>query len=203
MSDRYHARTNLLRERSLIVALETVVSFLEHHDQQCALVGGLAVAYHANPPVTADVDLLVDGYWKDLLARCKAEFRPQGWRVTVFGFPTKMQRPGQPMKGVRLVTPDDITFDLLTTSRDEYLRSVLDRSEHVVVASVDGATPVATARLRVATPEDLIVMKTMSDRDKDQEDIAALRSAGKTLDEAYVLATMLKLGIVKDAHFNA
>lgn len=203
MSERHNARQNLLRERWLLERLRDVADFLRDSNTPCALVGGLAVAYHANPPVTADVDLLVNATWKTLLGVCKAHYRPLGWRVTVFGFPRKLSRPGQPMKGVRLVTPDQqVTFDLLSTGHDEYLQAMIDRSALVMLVSGSPNSPTtgeATACVRIAPREDLIITKIMSGREKDTEDVEALMNA-TTVNKGYIVMTMAKLGLKGGSH---
>lgn len=48
--------------------------------------------------------------------------------------------------------------------------------------------------VKIATPEDLIVMKTLADRPIDRRDIAELREIfGKKLDQSYIGATLRRL----------
>ena len=199
VNQRRDGRTGLLRERGTVSRLRNMFEFLETIGFRAALIGGLAVAYHANPPITADVDLLIYGYWKELLKACKKYCRPLGFRVTVFGFLTKRQRLGQPMKGVRLITPEgDYTFDLLTTGRDQYLRSVIDRSVEITLYSMPQnlarIEPQEMADIRVVMPEDLVVMKIMSGREKDVDDVRVLVASGwRPVNHEQIALTMASL----------
>lgn len=175
MSERIWTRKKILENAVFLKTLKEVTDALNHAGVRYALIGGLAVAYHANPPVTIDADFLVDSDNMDIL---EILFQGEGWKVHPLIFATKQR--GFPKYGWAIRKKGRTHIDIISTSQDEYLSKV-----------VRGAVPVSLGGVRVpmVTAEDLIVMKTLVGRDKDLDDALALRMKMK-VDEKYIRKTL-------------
>lgn len=175
MSERIWTREKVLENSVFLRTLREVTAALDRTGVKYALIGGLAVAYHANPPVTIDADFLVGTDSMDVL---EVLFQGEGWRVIPLIFATK--RRGLPKYGWAVRKRGRTDTDIISTSRDPYLSK-----------AVCGAVPVSLGGVRVpmVTVEDLIVMKTLVGRDKDLDDALALRTKIK-VDEKYIRKTL-------------
>jgi hypothetical protein len=191
MSERQYLRSQLLKSKDFIEVVREVDSILGDTFPMC-LIGGLAVGYYSNPPVTVDIDFLVDATMEDL-DRVAWHFEGRGWERSVLRF--THQRPGFPKRGIELhrIDPDFSTkavsiqdVDLISTGGDVYLTSVVARAVEVEVDK--------DLVISVVTPEDLIVIKSLVGRDKDLEDIAVMeRALKKTLDYDYIERMLAQL----------
>ena len=151
-------------------ALVAVSAALDEMSVPYMLIGGLAVALWGEPRATLDVDLSVwvePGQFDDAVRQIVARFRtiPD---ALAFARRTRVL-PVETSSGVRA----DIVFAALPAER-----GMIDRAQTLSVAG---------ARVRVASVEDLIWMKLISERAKDTEDARRLvrRFRGK-LDQAYL-----------------
>lgn len=152
-------------------ALGELASALESLQIPYALIGGLAVSLRGEPRATLDVDLAVwveaDALGATVDALCH-RFRSVSKDPAEFVRSTRVL-PLMTSQSVRA----DIVFGLLPTEREIVRR----------------ATPmtVAGTSVRVASVEDLILMKLVSERERDQEDARRLlRRFGKQLDRNYL-----------------
>lgn len=139
-------------------AITLMADAFERHRVRHALIGGMAIAYRANPRATIDIDLLVaaDGMTigrvvSDLVA---AGFSPDEREILKNWIENQMAvlRFGQ----VRI----------------DWLKPVLPLYQHVV----DDAEPLQAfgKPLSVASVEGLILCKLLANRSQDQADISAL-----------------------------
>lgn len=131
------------------------------------VVGGIAVLVHGVARLTRDIDVTVllrpeQSLW--LAEVLRPEFLPLVKEVEQFVSETRVL----PLRGED-GTPVDVIFAGLPFEEDAIVRA---RSERL------GATTI-----RVCTPEDLIVMKILSSRTKDREDVVRIvRSRQDELD---------------------
>jgi hypothetical protein len=145
--------------------LETLIEvtelFKDNHIDYC-LIGGLAIMLYHGRANTVDMDFYV---LVNDLAKVKEVFEKNSYAVRDAGeYQLKTKVKG---------TPIDILF------ADSYI------GEDVVKRATQ--KPLGKHFVRVATPEDLIVLKTIADRTVDRRDIEELREIfGKSLDEAYI-----------------
>ena len=155
---RHNARRNRLQSADFAAALDTIRRNML--GLEWAVIGGVAVAFHANPPVTVDIDVLLYG---DRSIEDDLRGRMTDWGMKRLWFPSSSMR-GLPQHGwqFRHETGFQAECDILLTGMDGYLRQVVQR-----------AKPQASG-VCVATPEDIVVMKSMIGRDKDWEDIQEL-----------------------------
>jgi hypothetical protein len=155
----------------LEAALGELVSSLEALSIPYALIGGLAVSAWGEARATLDVDLAV---WVE----------PAEVDATVGALCRRFQPlPKNPVEFVRathvlpLTTPQsvraDIVFGILPVEKDIVQRATLMK--------------IAGAAVRVASVEDLILMKSASERERDLEDARLLlRRFGNKIDRGYL-----------------
>lgn len=156
----------------LLEAVKQVQEFLEHEGWSFMVVGGLAVAVWGRVRATQDVDISVavpPHERQRLVERTRQYFTPV---------------PDDPEKFIArtnvlpIVTESGIPVDLIcawTDMEEEAIR----RARSVEVEP--GFT------MRVAAPEDLAVMKFISERPRDREDVEGiLIRSGTTMDHTYV-----------------
>jgi len=156
---------------SLEEALLEVTSCLESLSIPHMLIGGLAVSLWGEPRATLDIDLIL---WVE----------PEKLELTVQRlcerFHTPVAAPREFVELYRilpLITAQGVRADLIFASLP-YERHAIDRA-----ATKD----VAGRPLRVAAVEDLLLMKAMSEREKDLEDARRLvRRHAASLDRRYL-----------------
>ena len=177
MSTRFDAQQDAFNTdafRRLLAAVQEV------QQSNAVLIGGMAVAYYSNPPVTVDADFLIRAD-KYSLTFVREALEKAGWDCVPLRFVTNQK--GFPRYG--LSCKNEVgSADLLCTGHDSFLNSVVNRAFTVAVLGV---------KTLVVTPEDLIVIKTLVGREKDIEDITHLyRTLKGKLDEQW--AELRRLG---------
>ena len=186
MSSRRDARKNVLLSADFQAAIADIKARLA--GKQWALIGGLAAAAHANPPVTVDIDILMIGdhsqelsdemrYRMSVPTLKETPSDALGWGMDRLWFPTS-QLHGLPKRGWQFHHRTEFVaeLDVLITDGDAFL-----------TRAVESAVVVARVPAKVITAEDLIITKSLVGRDKDWDDILDLqRTLEGKLDEAYV-----------------
>ncbi len=179
---RKYARYNLLKSKKFLSTVTHVWQVFPKHSW--VLIGGLAVAHYANPPVTVDVDILFDN-------KNYSEFEIPDWingeivkwKSRPLWFMTGLA--GFPRKGIAFSKKGHADIDVLFTGKDKFLRSAVDDHE---VLKIGGFS------IPVIAPENLIIMKTLAGREKDDDDVAALwGKLGDDLDNEYINKTLSRL----------
>jgi hypothetical protein len=133
-----------------------------------ALIGGHAVNAWLEPRFTADVDVTVQA-GAEGVARLRAILEEGGFAV-------------QREYGADLPSgPDFVRF----VSRDGLVRLEVQAAKTDLQRAVVARALSAEEGVRVATPEDLIVLKLIADRPKDWIDLTGLARLG-SVDWAYV-----------------
>jgi hypothetical protein len=138
-------------------AIHSLLRLLEESKVDHALIGGHAVNAWLEPRFTADVDITVQAGSEEA-QRLTEVLVAAGYRVA--------RRHGDALPSgpdfVRFVSENEMVTLEVQTAKTEFQREVLRRA-----ASRE-------ERPRVATPEDLIVMKLIADRPKDRIDLLGL-----------------------------
>lgn len=135
-----------------------------------AVIGGLARNHWAVPRTTFDLDLTVVAN-APAIAKVVASFAEAGFKVM------RQQEAGSPSGPdfVQLYNPDTHQVVEFQTAKTEYQELLIER-----------AIPLpALAPLRVVTLEDLVVLKLLAFRRKDQDDLREV-AEGHTVDWAYI-----------------
>ena len=148
-------------------AIDALAALFDRTGVPYVLIGAHAVNAWTEPRFTADIDLTMQAGGDDF-ARLTAALGAEGFSI---GRQHGAELPSGP-DFVRFVSADGGTVLEIQFAKTEFQREVIRRAvvEH-------GA--------RVATPEDLIVMKLIADRPKDQIDLRGL-AALPGVDWAYV-----------------
>lgn len=148
----------------LIRAVEILGEVFEARGVRYALLGGLATMLRGRPRFTQDIDILLDvpqialpGLLDDLVER---------------GF--SMDRD----MVIRQFVREHMTSFRFGTVRIDWLKPVLPLYDHALAAATSFPWTEGH-RLRVLSPEGLIVTKLVSFRPQDQEDIRVLLAANR------------------------
>jgi len=137
---------------------------LQAREVEYAVIGGVAVAIHARPRFTKDIDILVKESGLEAMTDI---LEGEGYRKAA---------PSWTFKDTKLTLHRFIK----TESEDEMLIDVLvaGSAEHeAMVDQADTAESESLGRMRVARCEDLIRLKRARNSKMDQADIEALEEA--------------------------
>jgi predicted nucleotidyltransferase len=157
-----------LAQRIPYPALGDLVKWLEAEGVPYVIIGGLSVSIVSQPRPTIDVDLVV---W----------LHPERWNVflesgTRYGIKPREADALEFARKRRVLLLEhadtgigiDVSFGALPFEQE-----MIDRATRVSIGGVE---------LRVATPEDLIVMKMIAHREKDLRDIDNIMRVCQELD---------------------
>ena len=143
----------------LMQRLHDVTAFLESHEIEYALAGGLAVAVWGEPRTTYDIDFVVASS-EPQIVRLKTLVESS----TLFAFEAEdLRLTDLSIVRAHLLTADGkdvILVDFLCVE-SEFASSLLSRRIQL---------PVGGQNLFVVSPEDLLILKLQSARAKDLED---------------------------------
>lgn len=162
--------------------LPYVARLLDSVGVSYVVIGGHAVNCWLEPRLTGDVDVTVTGD--------RAQTESLRAKLLSAGFRVAREHRTEAASGpdfVRFVSADGETVIETQTAKTEFQREVIRRA----VSTPEG--------VRVATVEDLIVLKLIADRTKDQADIEGLLSLG-SLDWAYIEKWAATWGVLDRLH---
>ena len=148
--------------------LATIARLLERAAVPYVVIGAHAVNAWVEPRITADIDVTAATDAAGM-TRLERTLIAEGWSV---GRTHGAEQPSGP-DFVRFVSSDGVMTLEIQTAKTDFQREVVRRA----AVTDDG--------VRVASPEDLIVLKLIANRPKDQVDLLAL-VALTDLDWAYV-----------------
>ncbi len=146
--------------KETISRFERLLADIARSEVDFAVVGGLAVILNGYPRLTLDVDILVDDDAENVrrLLRCLEKWG-EGWarelRVEDF----------EPQEGSIRIT-EEFDLDVFTRMRGQSLDDFRARLGYLEASG---------ARIPYLAPEDLILLKQGSWREKDQLDVAAMK----------------------------
>lgn len=162
-------------------ALAAITSFLERLRVPYMIVGGIANLIWGEPRATIDIDVtvLVPGERLDgFIADVRAEFEILVSDATAFVHDTRVLPIAAP-SGVRI----DLIFGLLPFEEDAVRRAVTVNA--------------AGRSFRVCTAEDLIIMKIISERERDLSDARAIvQRRFPELDLEYLEPRIAEMGLL-------
>lgn len=167
-----------------IAVLLRVADALRAGGVDCAVYGGLALAVYGEPRETKDADLAVAGVSSQA---CEQALREIGVEV-VKAF-DRVRFGGNLVTRFTLVESNAgsglNTADLVEPRSERYSRAALARATE---GTLRGET------IRVLMPEDFVVFKVLSTRERDLEDAATvLRALGSRVDRARIAAEIAEL----------
>ena len=159
-------------------AIRAITEVLESLHIDYAIIGGIANAVWGEPRATVDVDVTVSVNSHEIprtVAAIAAHFRSPIADLAPFVQQTRVL-PLDTDDGVRI----DVIFALLPFEVDAIRRA--------------RKVPVSGRTVAVVTPEDLVLMKIISDRPRDLGDAEAIvRRRGAELDRDYIEARVKEL----------
>lgn len=154
--------------RDLSAVLSSLSQWLKDQQVRYAIIGGVAIGFVAQPRATQDVDAVI---WIDLDR--VDDFLESG---KDFGFVPRIPDPVSFARKTRVLLlrhqQTNIGIDL-SCGALPFEQEMLDRSTELDVGPIN---------LRVATPEDLIILKAVAHRQRDLIDIDNLLSVHRELD---------------------
>jgi len=168
----------------LFTALASITNFLRVRGIPHMVVGGLANLVWGQARLTEDVDLTI---WD-----ASANLDPCIKDLTEAGFVVVPPDPAAfaaTMRVLPLQAPNGIKIDLIL--------AMLPMEK----TAIERALPlrIGPTEVPVCTAEDLIILKAVSTRLKDQEDVRGIIDRmGKRLDLTYLLPILRELGILLD-----
>lgn len=168
-------------DKPLQTTLGDAVRLLQQHQIPYALIGGLAASLQGEPRVTADIDIVIATGVEDALGLLSAT------RVSSF----------EPLfPGVEEVVRQAFILPLRHRSTGVKVDLSIGMSgfEQQLITRAQ-ATEVASQSLQLATAEDMLVMKVLAGRPRDQQDAIGIAMVqNKSLDWNYCLKTATELG---------
>lgn len=167
----------------LLLALETMVNWLEKQQTPYMIFGGIANTLYGNPRQTFDIDIKISVPSE----KEKTDFIEQLRNVAVL-------LPSRPMQfiaetGVLPVTLHDVRIDLVFAQLP-FEKQAIERSRSELFFSIP---------IKVCTVEDFIVQKAVSPRRKDWDDIETVIGIEKeNIDWPYLLKHSRELSVFLD-----
>jgi hypothetical protein len=138
-----------------------LVMELEKYEVRYALVGGVAMAFYAEPRFTRDIDILVDS---EDYQRAKAILEKDGYFESASPW-TFRNVAIELHRFLKVIPEDEMMIDILV-AKDENVRRII--RDAVQAESEDG-------RVRLANKKDLVWLKRSRDSKQDQADIEKLK----------------------------
>ena len=149
-------------------ALNALAAVFDAMDTDWAVIGGHAAnIYRDEPRLTGDVDLMLIATEGEMAAIADV-FRQRGWRVS--------HRPGDQWL-VRLGHPVHGRADLIA-AETEYQRGAIRRAQRSRLREAGEA--------KVIRAEDVVILKLIANRYRDEDDVASILTAGTPLDSEYL-----------------
>jgi hypothetical protein len=159
-------------DRSLRSALDAVRLLMRHFDDRGLVIGGVAASILGKPRLTRDIDVTLlldlDDLHVLLLAASAVNMVPRVPEVTEFARQSRVVLLRHEPTGIDI----DISLGALAFEAEAIARGrVLD---------------LAGVKVRVPTPEDLIIYKTVAHRGQDLQDVYNIIQANPGLDAARI-----------------
>ena len=173
-----------MNNRGLLAVFNKLEKAAHDSNVKIVIMGGLAVSIYARPRATLDIDGIIELDERDIgNFLTSAEKRGFSWDK---GLPVKR------IKGLPFITlyyPDGKVYVDLFLAKGDFQENVIRRSHAVDVEGV---------KLDLISPEDLILVKLISDRPKDTEDVREiLLESSDDLDFNYLEKWAGKLGVLQ------
>jgi len=158
---------------NLLLSIQKIQKLLNDATIPSVVIGGIAIAAWGEPRLTRDVDL------KILLSRDEREHLLSMLKT---GYKMLISNPDEALRKQGLVfIQDDLGTRLdLMLADTPYDRLAIRRGKDVEIQP--------GIKIRLCTPEDLIIYKLISTRLRDHEDASSvIQRQGSSLDEKYIL----------------
>lgn len=164
-----------MKDNPLILSLMEICVLMDSAGIEYMLVGGLAAGIWAEPRATVDIDLLVGIKKEDIDRMVKILEENKGF-ILVHKYPMQFKRITI-LRAIFKGYNTEIMVDFLLAD-DEFKREAIKRKEPVFISSF---------KINIVTPEDLILLKLLSNREQDIIDVKKILDNQKeNLDFTYI-----------------
>ena len=172
-----------MNDNPLIQSLKEICLFLDSIETEYMLVGGIAVGIWSQPRATVDIDLLVTIRPADLETFMN-ELKKSNKFIFIHDAPMSFKKIS--LIRATLKGNPDIFVDFILAD-DDFKIEALKRREQVELADFT---------INITTPEDLIILKLLSDREQDRLDAKMILETQKgRLDLEYIRKWLNRLGV--------
>lgn len=158
-------------KNSLIETLEHMCALLQKKKIPYALIGGFAVTLLAKERFTRDIDFTVQVGVKQFKRFQKTFEDSSDYKIDLVQFLSSKEVPDL----VRL-SHQSISVDLLYANT-KFQKELIKRAH---------SYPLGKGSIKIASPEDLIVLKLLADRPQDWQDIQSLKESYPKLNLKYL-----------------
>jgi len=152
-------------------SLEEIVRHLNKCNLPYMVVGGIANIIWGLPRNTVDIDITI---WVE------EENLEETVRVITDKFKTNLEKPldfARKNRVIPIQTSQETSADIIL-GRLPFERGAISRAQEIEFGDV---------KFKVCTPEDLIIMKIISERAKDKDDVEGIiKNRGRELDRIYL-----------------
>ena len=160
-------------DQAYLRALQALTKLMESTKTPYAAIGGLAVTLIAKPRFTEDIDAVVwleRKVWADMLEQARLyDFEPRAEHALKFAAQTNML--------LLKHEPTEVEIDV-SCGALPFEWEMIERAQVINLPNI---------RVRVATPEDLIITKGVALREQDIADIRTIIDVNKTLDRRRIM----------------
>lgn len=163
-------KTRLQKLDNLSHFLFEVVDLFESESIDYALIGGFAVSLIADERFTRDIDFTIT-FKPHQFNKFKNKLDESEYEIDFIDFNSSDQYPDF----MRLKI-NNILVDLLIAQ--------IDFQEEIISRAIE--FKLLNKNIKVASPEDMIIMKLLADRPRDREDILSIINHHKNLDKQYL-----------------
>jgi predicted nucleotidyltransferase len=164
--------TDLTLPEAFIATLQALTDWLDAEQVPYTIIDGVAVSFLAQPRATQDIDVVVwldEERWETFFRAGQAHgFAPRLHDALEFATRSRVLLLRHQNSGVSI----DLSFAALPFEWE-----MIERAATLEIGEL---------KLKVPTPEDLIITKAVAQRPKDIADIEAILSAHKKLDLTYI-----------------
>ena len=143
-----------MNDNQLIQHLKELCLFLDNAGIEYMLVGGLAVGIWGEPRATVDIDFLVS-FSKNDFAVLSKKLSDSNAFISIHGKPITFERIS--LLRATLKSNPDLNVDFLFAD-DEFKKDALSRRQTINIADFT---------VNIPTPEDLILLKLIGNREQD------------------------------------
>ena len=165
--------------KELLMAFQDIQDFLEERDIPFMVIGGIGNLVWGEPRTTLDIDITVsvpqtglEGFIEELGRK----------------FKLLVEDPMEFVKETHVLpveTENSIRLDIILAGLD-YEREAIERAVDIEISG--------NVQVKVCTPEDLIIHKAVSRRERDWQDIEGIIiRSGKKLDMDYLMPRLREL----------
>lgn len=168
----------------LLAPVQALQSLIEQFDERGVIIGGIAASLLGTPRYTADLDAVIMLDFEDIPALLDKAARfgiePRIPDAAAFAHKSRVLLLRHTSSGIDI----DLSLGILPFEDEMVERSIL--------------VEIGMIKVRLPTPEDLIILKAIAHRPKDLEDIRAIKANYQNLDHERIRSWLMQFGDALD-----